>query len=178
MAHRRQRLQSVFGAFDLDRSGSIEVSELLELGRARRATGQRTGEWSPDRNRRLVQRLDTDGDGKVSEAEFVRHFSEALPYDESSFERVIEEFLEVARFVQQMHASGAVVSDAAPPHPQQVDQAQEKIIQENYKLHYETQMLKKSLRLHRNVLCVVCVCAFFAWYFSSSQWCSIRGPLI
>ena len=64
---RISKLERVFAAFDLDGSGSIERDELFELGKARRVAGQAHGSWTEEKNDRLVQKLDIDQDGKVSE---------------------------------------------------------------------------------------------------------------
>ena len=37
---------------------TLQASELLELGRARRSTGQKKGEWTQESNQRLVARCD------------------------------------------------------------------------------------------------------------------------
>ena len=75
---RRGQLAAVFALFDLDGSGSIESSELLELGKARRSLGQKSSSWSGAKNLRMMQRMDTDGDGTVCETEFIKHFARML----------------------------------------------------------------------------------------------------
>eukprot|EP00658_Telonema_sp_P-2_P080992 TRINITY_DN8177_c0_g2_i1.p1 TRINITY_DN8177_c0_g2~~TRINITY_DN8177_c0_g2_i1.p1 ORF type:complete len:502 (+),score=139.24 TRINITY_DN8177_c0_g2_i1:225-1730(+) len=97
---RAQMLRDVFAEFDLDRSGSVETRELLELGSARRMTGQKQTEWTPEKNRRFLNKLDIDRDGRVSLEEFVEYFGEHLPYDEATFNEVVADFMEVARFVR------------------------------------------------------------------------------
>ena len=56
----------VFKEFDWTEDGRIESSELFALGTARRTTGQKKGVWTEEQNRRLVAKIDTDGDGKLS----------------------------------------------------------------------------------------------------------------
>eukprot|EP00658_Telonema_sp_P-2_P076298 TRINITY_DN6653_c0_g1_i1.p1 TRINITY_DN6653_c0_g1~~TRINITY_DN6653_c0_g1_i1.p1 ORF type:complete len:604 (+),score=126.90 TRINITY_DN6653_c0_g1_i1:162-1973(+) len=89
-------LRSVFDLFDLDGSGTLEADELLQLGIARRALGHQKGEWTPEANERLLQRVDKDGDGVVDREEFCRYFAEELPRDRSLFKWEIERFREVA----------------------------------------------------------------------------------
>ena len=102
---RRKKLKAVFAAFDLDHSGSIEVNELLALGKARRSSGQRKGDWSAEQNQKLVKKLDSNYDGHVSEQEFVNHFNQALPRDIEQFDAVIHDFLEVAKVVRHKRAA-------------------------------------------------------------------------
>ena len=78
-------LNAVFDAFDIDGSGWIEAGELLALGKARRITTNRSSEWTEvetlstlfvlagssnthhpqAKNRKLVDKLDSGGDGRV-----------------------------------------------------------------------------------------------------------------
>ena len=70
-ASRERKLRSVFRKFDLDNSGSSRVAtisirswngiagvitklELMELGKARRKAGQKSGEWNETKNQALV----------------------------------------------------------------------------------------------------------------------------
>ena len=62
-----------------------------------RSLGQRGGSWTAEKNARLLRKIDTDGDGSVSQSEFVAYFSEGLPRDPTEFDSIIEQFLEVAR---------------------------------------------------------------------------------
>ena len=96
----RQRLEAlgeVFDVFDLDNEGKIEAKELLELGKARRRLGQKSGEWTEEMNNRLVTKMDINGDGLVDRDEFVDFFNKGLPYKSSKFETTVAEFLEVAQ---------------------------------------------------------------------------------
>lgn len=102
---RRLKLKEVFAAFDLDESGFIEVSELFELGKARRKSGQRKGQWTAEQNRKLVEKLDSNYDGKVSMQEFIEHFSESLPRGSDNFDLIIHDFFEVARLVRHQRAA-------------------------------------------------------------------------
>ena len=71
-------LNKVFDQFDLDSSGSIDASELLLLGKARRSLGQKSGAWSETQNAQLLKRIDTDGSGLVSQSEFSSYFEHSL----------------------------------------------------------------------------------------------------
>ena len=74
-------LNKVFDQFDLDSSGSIDASELLLLGKARRSQRQKSGEWSEwseTQNAQLLKRIDTDGSGLVCRSEFSSYFEHSL----------------------------------------------------------------------------------------------------
>ena len=94
--HRAKPLEQVFEAFDLDGSGDVSKSELLALGEARRKLGQKQGNWSAEANQRCLAKIDADGNGQIEVGEFVRHFSEAMPWAVEDFESTIQDFLEVA----------------------------------------------------------------------------------
>jgi Ca2+-binding EF-hand superfamily protein len=96
---RADKLREVFNAFDIDRGGTIGEDELLQLGQARRKTGQATGEWTVQRNRRLIARMteDNGASGNITESEFVGYFDDILPGDPDSFERETDNFLKVAQ---------------------------------------------------------------------------------
>jgi len=94
--NRRMKLREVFKVFDFDNTKSLESSELLELGRARRSMGQKKGEWTEEMNARLVKKMDLNLDGKVDEFEFAKHFEQALPRGEGKFNTIIRQFTEVA----------------------------------------------------------------------------------
>jgi len=107
---RMSQLTKVFKAFDFDHSGYIEVAELLTVGQAvkprpgvssrkRRTVVSGVPEWSEAHNVRLVQVMDTSGDGRVSEAEFCFFCNKMLPQDETHFMLLLDHFLEVAREV-------------------------------------------------------------------------------
>ena len=100
----------MFREFDLDGSGVIEAEELLALGKARRSLGQKQGEWTEEKNARLVKRMDANGDGEIQMSEFVHHFEDALPRAREEFDLVLEQFMEVAQACrarkQQRTASG------------------------------------------------------------------------
>ena len=71
-------LAECFAVFDLDRSGSIDVVELLELGLARRRLGHAHDHWGEEEAVALATALDKDLDGTVSLEEFVDGFTEAM----------------------------------------------------------------------------------------------------
>ena len=58
-------LQKVYNEFDLDGGGDVGAEELLELGRARRRLGQKSGEWTEANNRALMQQIGPDEEGIV-----------------------------------------------------------------------------------------------------------------
>lgn len=88
---RTGRLREVFKMFDIDNGGTIGEDELLELGIARRKTGQASGEWTRERNARLIARMTKDGgrSGEVTESEFVDYFDQVLPPSPEEFEREV-----------------------------------------------------------------------------------------
>ena len=93
-ANRMKVLRNVFEAFDLDNSGVIEPAELLALGEKRRELGQKSGVWSREKNRALVNRMDKDGNGKIDSNEFVTHFLEAMrPMADDVFLEVTSDFM-------------------------------------------------------------------------------------
>ena len=40
--------------------------DLQMLGEARRTTGQKDGVWTPEKNRKMMLKMDQDGDGKAT----------------------------------------------------------------------------------------------------------------
>ena len=95
-AARATALKSVYAAFDLDGGGDVGAEELMELGIARRKLGQKQGTWSVDQNNRLMAKIDMDGDGVISESEFINFFTVSLPGNMAEFMSNIEQFREVA----------------------------------------------------------------------------------
>lgn len=71
-------LGHVFAAFDTDGSGAVEAKELLQLGELRQQLGQVGRSWSPQKNLRLIQKMDKDESGCVEQHEFIRHFQAAM----------------------------------------------------------------------------------------------------
>ena len=109
-AVRIRKLLAVFDEFDLDRSGGIESSELLLLGKARRTLGQKKGDWTEEMNARLVKKMDVNGDGLISGAEFAEFFEQSLPTDATKFEVVIKQFMNVAQNCSAKKQQTATVS--------------------------------------------------------------------
>jgi hypothetical protein len=97
---REAKLAEVFRLFDLDGSGEIESQELWVLATKRRELGQKTGTWTEEKHRRLIDDLDTNGDGRVQENEFVEAFERRLPRERAAFDAVIEEFTLAAKSLQ------------------------------------------------------------------------------
>lgn len=96
-ARRKRSLTQVFREFDLDGSDSVDEEELLQLGRARRTLGQKSTEWTPEKNSRMMRAMGSGG-STVNSAQFVSYFlksfSESSPDD---FDTVARQFMEVAR---------------------------------------------------------------------------------
>jgi tellurite resistance protein len=99
-SRRHAALRGVFRKFDLDRGGYVEAQELMVLGKARRTLGQKSGEWNEEKNTKLIKRMDTNGDGQISENEFIEFFSNALPLLPFEFETTVSQFLKVAESVK------------------------------------------------------------------------------
>merc|ERR1739848_953940 len=71
---RKQKLRELFRHFDLDAGGHVCDEEILELGQARRALGQKDGEWTPAKAQDMVNLMDPDHVGYIEEEEFVHYF--------------------------------------------------------------------------------------------------------
>ena len=71
--------------------------ELLALGQARRQMGQKGGEWTPELNRNMMNKMGADGSGNVARAQFVAFFNDKLSNEEREFNKEIEQFLACAR---------------------------------------------------------------------------------
>eukprot|EP00658_Telonema_sp_P-2_P075763 TRINITY_DN6549_c0_g2_i1.p1 TRINITY_DN6549_c0_g2~~TRINITY_DN6549_c0_g2_i1.p1 ORF type:complete len:518 (-),score=269.61 TRINITY_DN6549_c0_g2_i1:127-1563(-) len=67
----RDRLQDVFRLLDMDGSGSVGIQEMLLLGRAVRGD-----EFSEEKAKRRLGKLDTSGDGVIDMSEFVQFYTE------------------------------------------------------------------------------------------------------
>jgi len=106
LRYREGRLRAVFKEFDLDGGGTIGKEELMELGKARRRLGQKQGRWSENSNRRMMARMDKDGDGEVAEAEFVTFFNSYLPGERPEFVIIMEQFMLVATAVRSAKIAG------------------------------------------------------------------------
>merc|ERR1711865_638863 len=80
--------------FDVNRSGTVEAAELMQLGIARQRLGQKDRLWTEAKNSALVRRMDSNQNGLIESEEFCKHFDNALPRED--FDNVIAEFKEVA----------------------------------------------------------------------------------
>lgn len=87
----------VFEAFDVHKSGAIKPGQLLQLGRMRRSLGHRAGVWDEAKNNKLIWKMDSDADGKISADEFCWYFEAVLARDMNEFDAVVPQFLQVAR---------------------------------------------------------------------------------
>ena len=88
-------LEHVFVAFDMDSTGHVDPAELQLLGRARQQLGQKTRDWTQDKNENLIELLDKDRNGRIDCLEFVRGFSARVPGDMGQFLQLTKEFHEV-----------------------------------------------------------------------------------
>ena len=115
---RQQELRKVFRQFDLDDSGEIASDELMALGTARRALGQKQGAWTEEKNARLVANMDASGDGLVDEKEFCQYFDSKLPSDTEEFKQIMTQFMEVAKACrkkkQEARKAGGNTSASSP----------------------------------------------------------------
>ena len=68
----------------------------MSLGTARRTLGHKASAWTPEKNKRMVTKMDKDGDGGVDRDEFVNYLDETLPRDPTEFNNTMDQFLEVA----------------------------------------------------------------------------------
>ena len=69
---REQQLSELFGLFDLDGSGVVEVAELLLLAKEKRVGSELV--WTEQKNQQLMYRIDTDGSGGLDLPEFTTYF--------------------------------------------------------------------------------------------------------
>lgn len=97
---REAMLEIVFEEFDGDRSGSVDATELMSVGKARREGGHKDVPWTEKKTQDLLEKMDRDNDGKVSKSEFVAHFSAALPAERDEFDKIMREFLFTAAYVK------------------------------------------------------------------------------
>ena len=91
-------LREVFVMFDFDGSGSIERTELMDLGKARRRLGHRDGNWTVEKNDRFVQKLGGGQGGIVTCDSFVQYFlAEFSSAGAEEFADNVEAFRQAAR---------------------------------------------------------------------------------
>jgi len=53
----------------------------LLLGQTRRKAGQKSGDWSEEKNNKLITKMDENGDGEIHMAEFVFYFNQSITKD-------------------------------------------------------------------------------------------------
>ena len=86
----------MFGLFDLDGDGEIDIADLNSIGKQRRKLGHKSGEWTSDKHDRLVRKLDVNGDGFVKSKDYVQYYlnlhSKASNRD---FVEVVRKYMEV-----------------------------------------------------------------------------------
>ena len=112
---RQAQLSQVFAEFDVDQSGHIEAAELLALGRARRALGHKSGEWTREMNDRMIAKMAGPRTTQVSLLDFVSYFDRNLPTDDAAFAATIVQFLDVAEAVREKKEAGTWVNEYANP---------------------------------------------------------------
>ena len=101
------QLHGLFEEMDLDHSGFIEAEEVSKLAQTRRDLYHKAGDktWTDAMNSRLLQKIDTNGDGKIDRDEFANHYVGLFgAHDDSHFNTWFQEFSEV---VQRLHGSGS-----------------------------------------------------------------------
>jgi len=107
---RKEELNLVFSAVDIDGSGAVDVEELEHLGHLRVKDGhyeQRERFWDMDKTKELLQRADTNKDGLVQQGEFVKYFSEALQVlGDAEFDDLMGEFLVMVKERQDATKAG------------------------------------------------------------------------
>ena len=88
--------------------------ELLALGQTRRKLGQKQGDWTHEMNDKLMQKIGVNGQGNVSEDNFVTYFDHSLSKDRTAFDTTVAQFRECAvRYAQRMAVRKALQS--SPP---------------------------------------------------------------
>ena len=112
-ASRQQQLQSLFQEMDLDNSGNIDAAELSEVAQMRRALHQKSGDkaWTAALNNRLMEVIDSDGDGQINKFEFIDHYLRLFEaQDDDHFNTWAEQFQHVVQELRTRSASAAVSS--------------------------------------------------------------------
>ena len=93
--------------FDHNGDGQIDVSELNSIGKQRRKLGHKSGEWTQEKNEKLVRKLDADGDGFVTSRDFVQYYinlhSKASSWD---FVEVVRKYMEVCCVLTYLQSIG------------------------------------------------------------------------
>lgn len=74
-ADRAKALRKVYQEFDLDGGGDVGEDEMLALGQARRKLGQKSGEWTKEQNKNMMNNMGADKEGNVSVSNFVTYFN-------------------------------------------------------------------------------------------------------
>ena len=109
-APRRQQLQSLFQEMDFDNSGNIDAAELSEVAQMRRALHQKSGDkpWTAALNNRLMEVIDSDGDGQINKFEFIDHYLRLFEaQDDYHFYTWVEQFQQVVQELHKRSASAA-----------------------------------------------------------------------
>lgn len=97
---RREMLSHVFECFGTCVThNAVSLEDLQLLGDPAALVGEQRGSWPIDRNQRLVTNL-CSKTGWCNKDSFVKAYEAKLPHDPEAFDRVIEDFLEVAAWTQ------------------------------------------------------------------------------
>ena len=92
---RTARLNAAFCFFDTDGSGTLDLDEFFEIGKALNPNG-----WDDEKNEKAFDRIDKDGSGSVDLDEFIDFYSQALIHvDDKHFEKGIGKFVDAAKTV-------------------------------------------------------------------------------
>lgn len=105
-SYRKTRLTEVFQAFDQNQSGTIEVGEFFAMGvewqrrqvdtaYERQKARKRKVNWSVEQNQKLVDAMDTSGDGLVDLAEFIKYCDAYMPNVGQGFNDIMTMWIDV-----------------------------------------------------------------------------------
>jgi len=97
LLHRVSGLQKVYREFDLDGGGDVGAEEMLELGQARRKLGQKSGEWTEEKNMKMMKEMGMDDAGNVSMENFVDFFVTKLQMSDREFDKNMDQFMACAQ---------------------------------------------------------------------------------
>jgi len=89
-------LNGVFKAFDMDGGGTLDISELYGLGKARRRTGAKVSAWTEGKTEQMMSKMERDEDGRINRRGFVGYMMRKLMgEDDEDFEEAMDDFMEV-----------------------------------------------------------------------------------
>lgn len=98
-ADRTQQIQSAFAAIDIDRNRAIDVNEFFEVGKLVHGAAHST-DWTWEKCQRIFDKIDTDNDGAIDEAEFTIHLKEVTKTkSEPQFKAMMENYKVPSRYL-------------------------------------------------------------------------------